>query len=44
MLDSDTPNLDNFLPFSLRDVAIARAFLNGKYPIKINLKIKSIFF
>jgi hypothetical protein len=30
MLDSDTPNLDHFLPFSLREVAIARALLNGK--------------
>lgn len=30
MLDSDNPNLDNFLPFSIRDVAIARAILNGR--------------
>ena len=30
MLDGDSPNLDHFLPFSLRDVAIARALLNGK--------------
>ena len=32
MLDGDSPNLDSFLPFSLREVAIARAFLNGKHP------------
>ena len=31
MLDGDSPNIDSFLPFSLREVAIARAFLNGKY-------------
>lgn len=30
LFDGDSPNLDNFLPFSLRDVAIARAILNGK--------------
>lgn len=30
MLDGDSPNIDSFLPFSLREVAIARAFLNGK--------------
>jgi E3 ubiquitin-protein ligase RNF19A len=28
MFDGDGPNLDNFLPFSLREVAIARALLN----------------
>jgi hypothetical protein len=28
-LNGDSHNLDNFLPFSLREVAIARAFLNG---------------
>jgi hypothetical protein len=30
MSDGDSPNIDNFLPFSLREVPIARAFLNGK--------------
>ncbi|CAF1165197.1 unnamed protein product [Rotaria sordida] len=28
ILDGDNSNIDSFLPFSLRDVAIARAFLN----------------
>ncbi|CAF0720321.1 unnamed protein product [Adineta steineri] len=28
MLNGDSPNIDNFLPFSLREVAIARAILN----------------
>ena len=30
MSDGDSPNIDNFLPFSLREVPIARAILNGK--------------
>ena len=30
MSDGDGPNLENFLPFSLREVPLARAFLNGK--------------
>ncbi|CAF1288908.1 unnamed protein product [Adineta ricciae] len=28
ILEGDSPNIDNFLPFSLREVAIARAILN----------------
>jgi hypothetical protein len=30
MSDGDGPNIDNFLPFSLREVPIARAILHGK--------------
>ena len=30
MLDGDSRNIDHFLPFSLRDMAIARALLNGE--------------
>jgi hypothetical protein len=30
MSDGDSPNIDHFLPFSLREVPLARAFLNGK--------------
>jgi hypothetical protein len=35
MLDGDGPNIDNFLPFSLREVAIARGFLNGNKTKKL---------
>jgi hypothetical protein len=35
MFDGDGPNLDNFLPFSLREVAIARALLNGNKTKKL---------
>jgi hypothetical protein len=37
MSDGDSPNIDNFLPFSLREVPIARAILNGN---KNNFKLR----
>lgn len=40
MSDGDGPNIDHFLPFSLREVPIARAILNGKIRVdycEINL-------
>ena len=30
MSDGDMPNLDSFLPFSLREVPLARAIFTGK--------------
>ncbi len=38
MSDGDGPNIDSFLPFSLREVPLARALLNGN---KIKIKTKS---
>jgi hypothetical protein len=45
MSDGDSPNIDNFLPFSLRDVPIARTILNGKKLKKKKFQIgrKKIF-
>jgi len=43
MSDGDSPNIDNFLPFSLREVPIARAFLNGKIKKNNQFKIEKYF-
>lgn len=43
MLDGDGPNFDNLLPFSLREVARARAILNGKSKIEMNLHLNKLF-
>jgi hypothetical protein len=40
MSDDDGTNIDNFLPFSLREIPIARAILNGKKDESVEFNIE----